>query len=46
MKNIEDIKFFNSFIISQSSLYVLENYNKAKINDKIIDNKPEYVKHL
>jgi len=46
MKNIKDIKFFNSFIIGQNSLYVFEDYNKAKINDKIINNGPEWHYHI
>ena len=43
---LEDIKFFNSFVLGQGSLYVLEDGNKAKINDELVDNGPKYQKRL
>jgi hypothetical protein len=44
--NIKDIEFFNGFIIGQGSLYVLEDRNKVKTDNKIVTNGPEYIKRL
>jgi len=42
-KEAKDIKFFQSFILGQGSIYVLGNCNKEYKDGKVINNGPKYL---
>jgi len=43
MNEAEHIKFFETFIIGQGSIYVLGTHNKENKNGKIVNNGPKYL---